>query len=559
MPRSVEAVRRGHGGPRRSRWRCRGAVFALLAFALPVATPSGQGHAAGRTLVIPFETVGSDPRFAWLHEGVAIRLSDELESRGVNVADRRQRLQALAGMGIPPRAMVSEPTALVLGRLLDADRVVAGALQFVGAELVITVDALAVGSERIDRFVRRGPIEEFGAVVSRLTDDLAFGPERQPDERPVLDLPLDAFELYVKGLVAGSTLRRLEFLEAAVDRAPDDLRTRAALWAAAMDGREVEAALDAVLSVPEGGGSWPTGDLLASQSLLALGRLEEAEALLKPLTDENAEEAALTCRGLLELERRTSDGRTRAAYYFHEAVLLAPDDGDALFNLGYAYWVADDPQGAAYWLKEAARRNPTDAQARWLLGAAFRRQGLDRQARVEDAIVRFLTDEADAWASQLTQDADDTGDTPIRLKDQMIDPADRQFAVSLRQALAAERRRRSAAHLEQATTSFLAGSDAEAIAAATRAIRWLPDQAEPYLLLSRVHLRAAHYAAAAETAGWSVWFADGVAARLVAAESFLALNDVDAARRELGRALQLDPASPEGADLLLRLEGAARP
>lgn len=520
---------------------------------------SAQAVGSGRTLVMPFESVGFDPRFAWLHEGVAIRLSDELESRGVESLARRQRQQAMVRMGLPTSAMVSRPTAMLLGRLLDADRVVSGTLQFVGAELVVTVDAMPAGAGRVDRFVRRGPIDEFGSVVSRLADDLARGPEGEPAGRPDLNPPLDAFELYVKGLVARSTPARLEFLEAAVDRAPDDRRARAALWVAAMDGGEPEAALDVVQSAPEDGESWPTGDLLASQSLLALGRLDEAEVLLKSLTEVGADAAALTGRGLLELKKGTDDGRTRAAYYLHEAVLLDPDDPDALFNLGYAYWVGDDPKAAAYWLREASRRSPTDAEARWLLGAAFRRQGLERQARIEHAVARLLTPDVDAWDAEALQGNGEAVVPSLRLRDELAGSTHRRLALTLRQATAVEGRRRSIWHLEEARTAIAAGHDSDALAALERAIRWLPDQAEPYLLLSQIHLRAGRPEPAAETADVSVWFADSVAARLVAAEAFLAMQDQDSARRELGRALQLDPASPDGARLWLRLQHEAVP
>ena len=78
----------------------------------------------------------------------------------------------------------------------------------------------------------------------------------------------------------------------------------------------------------------------------------------------------------MQLRRGSTPQSGRATYYFNQAVERDATDGDACFNLGYAYWLDKDPMAAAYWLREAVRRE-SDRRRR-----AFRaRGGAGRQRR----------------------------------------------------------------------------------------------------------------------------------------------------------------------------------
>ena len=57
-------------------------------------------------------------------------------------------------------------------------------------------------------------------------------------------------------------------------------------------------------------------------------------------------------------------------------------DSDLFFNLGYAYWLERDLDGAIYWLRETVRRNPADDAAHYVLGVALQMSGSAAKARV---------------------------------------------------------------------------------------------------------------------------------------------------------------------------------
>ena len=75
--------------------------------------------------------------------------------------------------------------------------------------------------------------------------------------------------------------------------------------------------------------------------------------------------------GVVQLRRGRAPHSGRATYYFNQAVERDGLDADYCFNLGYAYWLDKDALAAAYWLREAVRRNPADGDAHFVLAAAL--------------------------------------------------------------------------------------------------------------------------------------------------------------------------------------------
>ena len=70
---------------------------------------------------------------------------------------------------------------------------------------------------------------------------------------------------------------------------------------------------------------------------------------------------------------------------------MATQEVDYFFNLGYAYWLERDTQAAIYWLREAVRRDPTDGDAHFVLGAALSSTGQTVEAARERELAKRLS------------------------------------------------------------------------------------------------------------------------------------------------------------------------
>ena len=118
--------------------------------------------------------------------------------------------------------------------------------------------------------------------------------------------------------------------------------------------------------------------------------------MLKALND-----AATVGRHLQQSRRHPDAPRAatesgRPTYFLTKAAEAEPDDPDILFNLGYAYALDRDPQGAIYWLREALRRNPADGDAHVVLAAALDSSGSTVEAaRERELAAQLSTEHAD--------------------------------------------------------------------------------------------------------------------------------------------------------------------
>ena len=179
----------------------------------------------------------------------------------------------------------------------------------------------------------------------------------------------------MKGLLATSTPTKVGYLQSALKLDPSFDRARLALWAVNQDNGNAQAALLAAAAVPETSPLYARARFSSALSLIQLKRLDDAFATLKTLADRAPSATLMNNLGVIQLRRPVTPQTGKATYYFNEAVKLDADDPDYYFNLGYAYWLERDGQGAIYWLREAVRRKPADGEAHAVLGAALQAVG----------------------------------------------------------------------------------------------------------------------------------------------------------------------------------------
>ena len=204
------------------------AVTLLLAAGALAAVPSQT-----RTiLVLPFENESSNADLGWISEAFAQLLSVRLAGSGRYVLDREERNAAYEQLGIPPGTPITLASAYKVSETLGVDWTVVGKFSVTGNGLTASCQLLQAHTLKLTpRIEASGALSDLIDLQTRLawrllaTHDPNFtaGDEEEfarsfPAER------LDAFENYIRGILAGDEETHVHFLKEADRLDPADHR-----------------------------------------------------------------------------------------------------------------------------------------------------------------------------------------------------------------------------------------------------------------------------------------------------------------------------------------------
>ncbi len=522
-------------------------VAAWLVAGLPVSVWARQEV----TLVVPFELDRFDARVAWLGEGAAVGLTEALRDRGVPVISRDDRRAALERLQLPPGAWLTRATVIKVAELVGASRVVTGRVAAAGTDLSIEARVLDIGSAELGAPVTEAtPVATLLAAFVRMAAAVDGRGAVRPGAAAGIAPSVPAFELFVRGLVAPTVDAQERYLSQALAMASGYQDVRQALWEVRTARGAHERALAALGPASGDGAAALEPGVRRGWSLIQLGRYEEAFTALTALDTTTRAAVVANLLGVVQLRRGATPRTGKATYYFNQAVERDAHDADYCFNLGYAYFQDKDALAAAYWLREAVRRNPADGDAHFVLAAALAGSGAVPEADREGDLARRLSErwEKAARGSVVPKGLE-------RLKDQG-QPGPPAMVSAI--AAGAERNQRELAtfYLDTARRAYESGRDAEAIRELQRALYLTPYDAAALLLLGRAQARSGLLQEAIDTFKIAIWSAESATAHVELGEVLLRARDIAGAVRAAERALVLEPQSAAAAALATRARAA---
>ena len=527
------------------------AITGGVCLALPA---SAQPPVVERTLVMPFDA-GREPRAYWLGEASAVLLEENLKALGVDAISRDERLRAFARLQVPPVAALTHGTVIRVGQLVGATRVIVGSLELDGETVAVRARSIRLDTGRLQAQVEeQARPEELFALYGRVA--LRLAPSAQaPTERP--HPPLSAFESYVKGLLAETPVAQTAFLQKAIELFPAYDAARLALWQAHTDAGQSEQALAVAIDLVRRSASDRQAQFAAAHSEIQLGRHDEAFTRLRGLVDAAPRAEVLNNLGVVQLRRGSTPETGKATYWFNRAATANLTDADYFFNLGYAYWLDQDGPAAIYWLREALRRDPADADAHFVISVALRASGSGSEADRELELARRLSAE---YERDLKPGAvvDRVPRGLGRVKRTLEAGADRIDAALVAPAQR-DQRELATFHLDRGRRLFDTERDGEAVTELRRSLYLAPYQPDAHLLLGRIYLRSGRTRDAIDALTISLWSAESVDAHVALAEAFLDAHDRDAAHAEIARALEMDPGSDGARRVAERLKALPPP
>jgi tetratricopeptide (TPR) repeat protein len=529
-----------------------------------VPEPSQQGI----YLVFPFENAGASPRLDWLGEGLEELTIQRLYAAGQQVYSHSGRTGELDRSGLPPNAKLSRASMLRIAQNLDADFVVFGRYSSDGQSLTVESQILRVNPTRLLPAIREtGPLDSLMDLQLRLlwrllsANDHAYSRSLEEFSKAQRPLRLDAFEHYVRGLMAGDDDVRLRELREAARLEPDWPDPDFAIGDAYYARRDCDSALIWFAKVPKTHDRYVEAVFAMGVCRLQMNQPDRAEEVFGSL-QEALRNNMVSGADLPEILNNLALARARqgkmpaAMSDLRRAAELDPDEDDYPFNLGLLSLGAGDFSAAADYFREASGREPDSPENRALMILSLEKAGKKAEADEEREsagetfgpealpVIRLDT-KKDALAHlervRLEMDA-----TALRLEIVSDGNAANAAAATSADTPAAHIRRGrqelSAGRVDAAETEFRAALAADV------------GSASAHNGLAEVYRRRGKLDDSAKELQASLAIRDSAAVRTTLARVYLEQKKPELARAEAERALKLAPKYADAKELLEHLQ-----
>src|SRR5215475_13536225 len=358
------------------------------------ARPSST-NGQGIFLVFPFENAGATSRLDWLSEGLEELTIQRLSAAGQQVFSHAGRVAELDRYGLPSSARLSHATMLRIGAELDADYVVFGKYLSDGISLTVQSRILRVNPAGLEPQVQEtGKLDALMDLHAKVAWKLLAANSRAYPlnlaefsklQRP---LRLDAFEHYIRGLLANEDDSRIRELREATRLEPEWADAAFALGQVYYGRKDCEAALSWLSRVPRTSLRYAEAVFSMGVCRLWSDQPDKAETFFVSLQD-SLKNNLVSGADLPEILNNLGLARARqgkpadGVAALRRALELDPQEDDYPVNLGLVYLRTNEFAKASDEFRDAMEREPDKAEDRSLLIYALGKAGKKDEADEE--------------------------------------------------------------------------------------------------------------------------------------------------------------------------------
>lgn len=533
--------------------------------------PQNHTHSQdGIYLVFPFESVGTSPRLDWIGEGLEELTIQWLSNAGQLVYSHDGRLNEMDRYGLPSAARLSRATMLHLAEEMDADYIVFGNFTSDGKTLTVKARVMRVNPVKLLPVVgETGPLESLidlqSKVIWRLLSSsdhnyyLSFAEFNQRQRH----LRLDAFEQYVRGLLASDDEPRLRDLKEAARLEPDWPDPAFALGQTYYGRNDCAAAVPWFARVPANNERNSEAIFATGVCRLKLGQPDKAEQSFAAL-QEGLQHNSVSGADLPEILNNLALARLRlgdlpgATTALSRASDIDPDEDDYPFNLGLVSIQQNEWPTAAAHFAEAVKREPDNAEDFAFLIYSLEKAGKKTEADQQRALATESFGDKGLPAVKIDGRIEslvrvervktELDTTTLRLD--LLDPH-LQHAAS---ATTAPVKDGPTQHLRQGRQELNAGHIDAAEKEYRAALTLDPTNASAHRELAEIDRRRGKLDDAVQELKLSLASRDSATVRVVLARIYLEQKKPDLARAEVEKAVKLAPNYTEARELLEHLD-----
>lgn len=506
-------------------------------------------------LVFPFINQSARADLAWMSEGFAVALSSRLAGPTRFILGRRERDAAREDLGLGEGTPLTLASVYKVAGMLGVDWAVVGSFNVEANQLTVKSQILDLRKLKLST-----PVEAAGEMADMVdletelawrmlaAHDSTFTVGKEEDfRRQFPEIRLDAFESYIRGILAGDADTRAQFLTEADRRNPADHRAAFEL------GLYYFGQKDYATSALWLGKLTPSDD----NYLESLFRLGVGEYFLGHDTEAAKDFAAVAKQ--LPLNEVYNNLGVVEYHRGHYAEALEDFDrahgGDSTnsqfsFNRGACLWFLKKYPEATKALEDTLATDNEDAEAHLLLADTFDKLGDSAAAERER---KWLAGHEGTPAPGPSLTAEYSPQP--RLVKNYDGRAFRLLKVAIRNALEESLSQElpaqhAAAHIARARRGINEGNFTDAGEDLDEAISLAPSNNEAHLLMAQVYEAEGRHLDAAAELETSLKLDNNIGAQMWLARIYFLLDRFPQAQEHVRAALALEPSNQDAARLM---------
>ena len=514
---------------------------------------ASEAHAV---VVFPFENRSTRADLNWISESFSETLASRLSGPDFYVLERAERNAACDQLGIPTDTPLTVASEYKVAQTLGADWAVLGRFNVEGSGLAATARLLDLHQLKLSPPIEvTGELTDLVELQTRLVWLLEAGHNphftvgaEEDFSRKFPEVRLDAFENYIRGILAPDAPSKIHFFENSDHSDPSDHRAAFALGRLYFDQKDYANSAKWLKKLAPADPHFLESLFFFGVDEFFLGHYESSKAAFDRIGREIPLDEVSNNAGVLAARA----GRDEEALEdFERAYTADPNDADFCFNRGVALWNLHRYNAAATSLEDAIRLNDDDSEAHTLLAVVLEKQG---DAAGKQAQLDWLGRHQVGSEAQLSRDV-----LPQpRIKKTFDERAFLLLSLQVHNALEARLtslppQEHAAVHLSRAKTLVGEGRLAEAEGELAEATSLDPTDSAAHLSLAEVLQSEDKDEEAVAEFQAALKLQDSFSGHLGLARVYLSLNRRELARQEGEAALKLDPGSREAQELVGRI------
>lgn len=352
-----------------------GIVVCLLIIWNPLIRPQNPT----KLIIFPLDAVQVNENLDWLREGIAISISEQIDSPSLKLISRNERIRLVESLDLPPSGRLSRGSMIRIAQQAGIDLVVMGKFSGTEQNLKITLRILDTPKLKFSgEIVANGPLSAMPQMENELAwlivsnAGLQKAVTRAEFQKRMRRIPNSAFTHYIQSYNSSIKNVQIQSLKMAVEMYRDFPRAQFRLGQLYFSKRDCENALPHLAKAAPEGSARQDSDFMQGTCYLTLDQPERAIQFLSRIPSNARSFDILNNLGVAYIRQGEI---SLAQNMLLEARKAAPADETVSLNLAIVFLVQGNYSAAQNTIEETIKVHPKDGMLQFIESILLKKEG----------------------------------------------------------------------------------------------------------------------------------------------------------------------------------------